>query len=191
MAERERDYAIGYGKPPAHSRFRKGRSGNPGGRPRGKSLATLLREALSETVTIELGGRRRRFSKGEAIIARLVDGAIEADPRSSRLLFQLALKLDAGGRHAGWEDEDEDDPDGEEAREFLLQELDRLAKEVVEEDDNENAQALDRLATRETDVRSRAAVATRAERAQPCKTPAGADGEDFLEDLQLVDARAE
>jgi hypothetical protein len=28
-------YAVGYGKPPAHSRFRKGVSGNRGGRPRG------------------------------------------------------------------------------------------------------------------------------------------------------------
>jgi hypothetical protein len=28
------DYKIGYGKPPEHTRFRPGQSGNPAGRPR-------------------------------------------------------------------------------------------------------------------------------------------------------------
>ncbi|HYU11190.1 MAG TPA: DUF5681 domain-containing protein [Stellaceae bacterium] len=128
MAEQERDYAIGYGKPPVRSRFRKGRSGNPGGRPRGKSLATFLREALAETVTIELGGRRRRFSKGEAIIARLVDGAIEADPRWMKLLLDLLQTLDIGGDAR----DDHEEVDAEEAREFLIQELDRLAEDTPE-----------------------------------------------------------
>jgi len=30
-------YDVGYGKPPIHSRFCKGQSGNPSGRPRRKS----------------------------------------------------------------------------------------------------------------------------------------------------------
>jgi len=119
MAERERDYAIGYGKPPVHSRFRKGRSGNPGGRPRGKSLATLLRAALAETATIEVKGRRRRVSKGQAMVALLIDRAAEDDPRWMKLL-DLLQKLDIGGDAR------------EEAREFLIQELDRLAGDTPE-----------------------------------------------------------
>ena len=30
----EGDYEVGYGKPPKHSRFKPGQSGNPKGRPR-------------------------------------------------------------------------------------------------------------------------------------------------------------
>jgi hypothetical protein len=128
MAERERDYAIGYGKPPAHSRFRKGRSGNPGGRPRGKRLATLLREALSETAMIEINGRPRRVSRGQATVALLIDRAAEADPRWMKLLLDLVQKLDIGGDAR----DDDEEVDAEEAREFLIQELDRLAGDTPE-----------------------------------------------------------
>jgi hypothetical protein len=123
MAEREQDYAIGYGKPPIRSRFRKGRSGNPGGRPRGKRLATLLREALSETAMIEINGRPRRVSRGQATVALLIDRAAEADPRWMKLLLDLVQKLDIGGDAR----DDDEEVDAEEAREFLIQELDRLA----------------------------------------------------------------
>jgi hypothetical protein len=34
MAESKRDYKVGRGRPPLHTRFKKGWSGNPGGRPR-------------------------------------------------------------------------------------------------------------------------------------------------------------
>jgi hypothetical protein len=128
MAEREQDYAIGYGKPPIHSRFRKGRSGNPGGRPRGKRLATLLREALSETAMIEINGRPRRVSKGQATVALLIDRAAEADPRWMKLLLDLVQKLDIGGDAR----DDDEEVDAEEAREFLIRELDRLAGDTPE-----------------------------------------------------------
>ena len=53
-----RDYEIGRGKPPVHSRFKKGQLGNPRG-PRPKNLPALPIEALNERVVVTIDGERR------------------------------------------------------------------------------------------------------------------------------------
>jgi hypothetical protein len=60
-------------------------------------LGTLLEKALSETVAVKDGaGRRRRISKGEAAVTQLVNkAAAGADPRATRLLFDLLAKRQA------------------------------------------------------------------------------------------------
>jgi hypothetical protein len=45
MSETEREYAHNYRKPPLHTRFKKGQSGNPRGRP-AKNLAALVEQGL-------------------------------------------------------------------------------------------------------------------------------------------------
>jgi Family of unknown function (DUF5681) len=41
-----KDYKVGYGRPPEHSRFKRGQSGNPRGRPRKhRNFRTVLRRA--------------------------------------------------------------------------------------------------------------------------------------------------
>jgi hypothetical protein len=45
MADEEKDYKVGTGRPPLHTRFQKGQSGNPGGRSN-KNLHALLADEL-------------------------------------------------------------------------------------------------------------------------------------------------
>src|SRR5438445_1275113 len=88
MADSESDYRVGPGRPPLHSRFRKGQSGNPGGRS-AKSLPALLADALNEMVVVTIDGQRRKITKREAIVTRMVDKSASADLRATKMLIDM------------------------------------------------------------------------------------------------------
>jgi hypothetical protein len=92
------DDEVGYGKPPKSSRFRKGESGNPTGRPKGsKNLVTLLEKSLREKVVINENGARKTITKGEAAIKQLVNKATLGDLAAFRLLSALVTSAGSTG----------------------------------------------------------------------------------------------
>jgi hypothetical protein len=93
--ETQRDYEVGYGKPPRHTRFTKGQSGNPRGRaPGAKNMKTLLSEALNECVIVTENGGRRKVTKREAIIKQLVNQSATADWRAIKILLDLLREIE-------------------------------------------------------------------------------------------------
>ena len=87
------DYKVGYKKPPLHTRFRKGQSGNPRGRPRGsKNFSTLLADALNEPVVVTEDGRRRRISKRELGLKQLANKFAMAEAQATKMLLGLMLE---------------------------------------------------------------------------------------------------
>src|SRR3974377_871978 len=86
MSENKRDYAVGRGKPPVQTRFKKGQSGNPRG-PRQKNLPALLVEALNEKVVATIDGERREITKREAVATQLVNKSTGADLRATKMLI--------------------------------------------------------------------------------------------------------
>lgn len=88
------DYEVGYGRPPAHTRFRKGQSGNPKGRPRGtKNLKTDLMEELGERILVREGERAQRVSKQRAVVKTLMNRTLKGDPRAASLLLSMMMRL--------------------------------------------------------------------------------------------------
>lgn len=85
------EYQVGYGKPPKHSQFKKGRSGNPRGRPKGsKNLATDVREVLALPVPISEGGKQSTVSTQMAMLMRLREQALKGDARAMDRFLTLA-----------------------------------------------------------------------------------------------------
>ena len=94
-ADAPRDYQIGYKKPPAATRFKKGNRANPHGRPRGsKNLATLLERALDAAADADASETHGRLTKRELVVARLVERSAKADLAATKLLFELLRKVD-------------------------------------------------------------------------------------------------
>jgi Family of unknown function (DUF5681) len=88
---------VGYAKPPAHTRFQKGVSGNPRGRPKGaRNLATVLERTLKERVVINENGIRKTVTKLEAAIKQLANKAASGDLLAMRLLTALAGSAEVG-----------------------------------------------------------------------------------------------
>jgi Family of unknown function (DUF5681) len=135
----EEDYDIGYGKPPKHTRFRPGQSGNPKGRPRGaRNFRTAIREALQEKIVIREGGRTRKLSKMDALIQVLLNKGLKGDPKGLAAIVQLA-------RGAGLMDEELESYSKEsltaEDQAILDDYLSRLGVEPTTADSNTDAAA--------------------------------------------------
>ena len=93
MDDQTRDYAVGYGKPPVETRFQKGQSGNPEGRPRGRrSLVALLGDALSHRSGMRNPDGSYK-TQAEAIFAGLVEVAAGPDLKAKKLLFDVLIRL--------------------------------------------------------------------------------------------------
>jgi hypothetical protein len=87
---------VGYRNPPESTRFPKGQSGNPKGRPKGShNIATVLAATLREKVIVNENGARKTVTKLEAAIKQLVNRAASGDLRALQQFISLAREAEA------------------------------------------------------------------------------------------------
>src|SRR5256885_6419198 len=85
------NYLVGYRRPPVHTRFKPGQSGNPSGRVKGsKNLKTLFHQILNEQIPLRDGTQSKTVTKAEALMRRLIIGGLNGDSRSLTTLIRIA-----------------------------------------------------------------------------------------------------
>jgi hypothetical protein len=89
-------YEVGYRKPPASRQFKKGTSGNPKGRPKGsRNFLTLLEQELGQNVVVTENGKKKRMTRLQAMVKRMVAAALQGDPKSQLTLIEVMRRSGA------------------------------------------------------------------------------------------------
>jgi hypothetical protein len=90
----DKPYKVGNKKPPLHTRFQKGKSGNPGGRPKGSSkdlanFGDILMKEFYKPVPVSLVGKTVNKTQGEVLAMQMMKKAINGTMSDRRLLLQF------------------------------------------------------------------------------------------------------
>lgn len=86
---------TGYGRPPEHTRFKSGTSGNPKGRPKqSKNLKSIIQQALTSTVTVRENGRLRSVSKIEGVVLSQLERALKGNEKAALAVLRMAGHVD-------------------------------------------------------------------------------------------------
>jgi hypothetical protein len=92
----EEDYEVGYKKPPVATRFKKGQSGNPGGKPKKivpeLNPGKILQSIDNEEMIVKIEGKGKRMLKAEIYFRQLFSKAIKGNLTDARLIAKMAAK---------------------------------------------------------------------------------------------------
>ena len=85
------DYEVGYGKPPMHSRFKKGVSPNPEGRRKRKPLPAgdIINDALNAPAEYRERGKTKKATRQELTLRNYVRLALKGDAKAAEMLLRL------------------------------------------------------------------------------------------------------
>lgn len=93
---------VGYKKPPKHSQFKKGQSGNPSGKAKkSPSFVDLIMQEAAKVVPVKVDGQTKTLSQLHVMVTALFRKAMNGDLAAAKLITQvLAHEAEVGGGEA-------------------------------------------------------------------------------------------
>ena len=89
----ERDYEVGYGKPPVSTRFQKGHKGHKAVGPRKpKSLSAQLDAILAEKMNVNENGKAQRMAKEDVFLRQLVNRALAGERQATSAMLKFLIE---------------------------------------------------------------------------------------------------
>ena len=112
MSRSSKDYAIGYGRPPKATQWKKGQSANPGGQSscRTVDFAETIDKLLMTPVKVTVNGVSKRVAALEVILEQLSNKALAGDRRARAVFFrwlELAPQISDGKVEITFADDDD------------------------------------------------------------------------------------
>jgi hypothetical protein len=133
MAERYAShYTVGYKRPPDHTRFKKGRSGNPRGRSDERlSVTRIMAEELQASIYISEGGKRRKVEKIRVLCKQAINQAMAGKNRQLESMIRLLSTLEQINKTPTRKRPRKSILDGIDIDKLSTEELIKLQREVI------------------------------------------------------------
>ena len=133
------DYKVGPGRPPLETRFKKGRSGNPSGRPKAAAaFSDLLAMRLNSLIPMKVKGTVRKVTVKEALVVSLIKRALDGEKTALKVIISCLPEIEA--KEAAWQETVSDSRRRvsilERLSEGTLLELRNATKQVLEKSDD-------------------------------------------------------
>ena len=104
--DRKGDYTVGYGRPPTHTRFQPGQSGNPAGRRKGQpSVQDLMLREAARLMKVKSGNGVETITKHEVVVRQLWKTAMQGDLAAIRMLMTFMLTAPGAPSEVGSQDD--------------------------------------------------------------------------------------
>ncbi len=93
MSHELNEYEVGYKKPPKKSQFKKGKSGNPKGRPPKKDFHQAFIDALNEEIMLLLNGQKTKLTVKEALLKKMLFEAVAGKQAATKNVIEIMKSL--------------------------------------------------------------------------------------------------